>query len=65
MNADRPHRARRRPGAARMSPTEAARLYAYTLTEGPCPCGQKRGHTGWLVCALQDPPKTQAQEEHE
>jgi hypothetical protein len=27
-------------------------IYAYTRALGPCPCGEKRGHTGWLVCAL-------------
>lgn len=30
----------------------AARLARYAHDDGPCRCGQRRGHAGWLICAL-------------
>lgn len=30
----------------------ASRIALYAAGDGPCSCGQVRGHTGWLVCVL-------------
>lgn len=30
----------------------AARIGEYAAADGPCTCGERRGHAGWLICAL-------------